>query len=120
MMTLWIILGIVVIPAIFNVICAYVIVKFNLWNGVSELFLCDGKTNHRVDKTTVLFLIVPFLSLMNFIVIFGTYFAIGMYKIFKVILYPFIWLYGFIANSLSVYFSKIEDKREFYDKLNNH
>ncbi len=120
MIALWIILGIIVIPAILNVVYAYTIVKFNLWNGISEFVLCDCRTNHKMNKTNTIFLIAPFLSLMYFVVTFAIYFAVGMYKIFNVILYPFIKVYEFLVNSLLEHFNKIEDKREFFEKLNNH
>ena len=120
MIALWIILGIIVIPPILNVVYAYTIVKYNLWNGISEFILCDGRTSHKMDKSNIMLLIIPFVSCMCFIKIITFNTISVVYKIGKILLYPFIKVYEFITNGLFEHFNKIEDKREFFEKLNNH
>lgn len=120
MTILLIILGVIVIPPIFNVMYAYAIIKYNLWNEFSEFVLCDCSTNHRMDKSNIISLIIPFVSCVHFIVTIGFYFIFVIYKILKIILYPIVWVYRFIANVLTDSFNKIEDKRGFFEKLNNH
>ena len=110
----------VVIPPIFNVLYAYIIVKFNLWSGISEFILCDGRTSHNMDKLNIMFLIVPFLSCMCFIIIITFNTISVVYKMGKILLYPFIKVYEFIANGLFGYFNKVEDKRRFFENINNH
>ena len=120
MITFWIILGICIIPPIFNVTYAFIIVKFNLWSGLSEFILCDCSSKHKIDKTSIIFLIAPFLSCMNFIVIIFMHFFVGVYKLGKILLYPFIKAYEFMTNGLFSYFNKVEEKMEFFEKINNH
>lgn len=120
MITLLIILGIIVVPPIFNVVYTFVTVKFNLWNEISELIICDGKSNHKIDKYDIIWLIAPFLSCICFIAIFSIILAVIICKLAKILLYPFIKTYEFIIDGLINYFNKIEDKREFFNKINNH
>ena len=115
-----VLLLVVVIPPIFNVVYAYIIVKFNLWSGISEFILCNGITSHKMDKLQIMYLIVPFLSCMCFIVIITFNTVSVVYKMCKILLYPFIKVYEFITNGLLSYFNKVEDKRRFFENVNNH
>lgn len=110
----------IVIPPIFNILYAFIVVKFNLWNELSEVILCDSNPNHKITKDNILWLIVPCVSLMSFMTIFSVNFIVVIYKVFKVLLYPLIKLYEFMSDGLTNYFNKVEDKREFFEKLNNH
>ena len=109
-----------VMPPIFNVVYAFIVVKFNLWNELSELILCDSRTNHKINKDNILWLILPGVSSLSFIVIVFLHFVAMLYKIGKILLYPFIKVYELTTNGLLGYFNKVEDKRKFYKILNNH
>lgn len=118
MMLLWIILGIIVIPAVLNILYIFITVKFSLWNWVAEMALRDG--GNAIDKSSVYDLILPIYSLFVGLTIIFCNLGTLVYYVIKYALYPFIKLIELISDACFVNARKIEDKIEFYEKLNNH
>ena len=116
---LLIILAVCIIPPIINVLFLYITVKFNLWTWISRMMYSEDY-NDRVDSDSVMRSLIPLYSSMT--LFFCLMFHIGtiIYYIVKALIFPFGKLLEWINNSLVSKFEKIEDKREFYEKLNNH
>ena len=119
MVTILIILGCVIIPPIINLFYAYVIVKYRLWNWVSDMVLFDMSSSHKIDKISLKMLIVPILSLMSLAVILILYIGWIFYKIIFIVLWPFINFTNLVIDFFSKSINDITKKNEIYDSINN-
>jgi len=119
MVTILIILGCVIIPPIINLFYAYVIVKYRLWNWVSDMVLFDMSSSHKIDKISLKMLIVPILSLMSLAGILILYIGWIFYKIIFIVLWPFINFTNFVIDFFSKSINDITKKNEIYDGINN-
>lgn len=114
---LLIILAVCIIPAILNSLFMFITVKFNLWTWISRMMFCEEHSD-RIDSSSIKGALIPFGSA---IFLFGCImFHLGtvIYYLVKYFLYPFEKVLVFLSNGMTKYFTKIEDKREFYNELN--
>lgn len=112
------ILGFCVIPIIFNLVYAYLTVKFGLWNWVAEVTLHSN--TKRIEDEDIKFMVYPLTSFILMCGIIVLNLATVLYYIVKFILHPFIKFYNLLSSNVLENFNKIESKNEFYDKLNNN
>ena len=119
MVTILIILGCVIIPPIINLFYAYIIVKYRLWNWVSDMVLFDMSSSHKIDKSSLISLVIPILSALILVAILALYFGWLLYEIFYIVLWPFVKLIDIIVNSFSKFLDSIREKNEYYEKLNS-
>lgn len=106
-----------IIPAILNSLFMFITVKFNLWTWISRMMFCEEHSD-RIDSSSIKGALIPFGSA---IFLFGCImFHLGtvIYYLVKYFLYPFEKVLVFLSNGMTKYFTKIEDKREFYNELN--
>ena len=113
-------LGVCMVPAILNMIFLFITVKFNLWNWISR-FLFSENYKDKVNEDDVKRALIPFVSTIILLQIIISYIGTAIYYVVKYTMaLPIIKVIDFFSNEMMNGFNRIEDKREFYNKLNNY
>ena len=113
-------LGVCMVPAILNMIFLFITVKFNLWNWISR-FLFSENYKDKVNEDNVKSALIPFVSTVILFETITLYIGAIIYYIVKyTIIIPFGKIINFFSNGIMKGLNRIENKREFYNKLNNY
>ena len=96
----------------------YITLKFNCWNWISEAAFRDEWGN--ISQANVRASLIPFTSAIIMTVILTAHILTAVYYIVKYMLKPFVFVLNVINRRFMKLFTKMEDKNEFYEKLNNH
>lgn len=112
-------LAVCIIPPIINVLYIYITVKFNLWNWASRLMFSEDYGD-RINPYDVTPALTPLCSILFLVASIVLHLGVAIYYIIRVLLFPFIKLLSWINETLVGKLEKIEEKREFYEELNNH
>lgn len=109
-----------IIPAILNSLFMFITVKFNLWTWISRMMFCEEHydSSDRIDSDSIKGALIPFGSAIFLFAWIMFHLGTVIYYLVKYFLYPFEKLLVFLSNGMTKYFTKIEDKREFYNELN--
>lgn len=119
MTTFLIILAICVIPPILNMLYLYITLKFNCWTWISEAAFHDDY-GRNISHSNVNAALIPLSSAVCLIMILTAHILTAVYYIVKYIFKPFVFVFNVISRRFMKLFTKMEDKNEFYEKLNNH
>lgn len=114
-----IILAVCVIPPILNMLYLYITLKFNCWTWISEAAFRDG-WDGNISHADVKASLIPFTSAVIMAMILAAHICTVLYYIVKYIFKPFVFVLNVISRRFMKLFTKMEDKNEFYEKLNNH
>lgn len=96
----------------------FIIVKFGLWNVVSDMILRDSCD--KIQKDNIKMILCPPTNVVATFIIITTTFYDMMRYILMFLSYPFIRLFNLFTSVIFNSVKKIEEKNEFYEKLNNY
>ena len=119
MTTFLIILAVCVIPPILNMLYLYITLKFNCWNWISEAAFHDD-WGRNISHANVKASLIPLTSAAIMTMILTAHILTAVYYIVNYMLKPFVFVLNVISRRFVKLFTKMKDKNEFYEKLNNH